>query len=89
MDVDEDTEIDWRSYMQQVDQYIAGEEDYLKIKGDTGPLVYPALHVYIYRGLHAITNNGTNIVLAQVYFSVLYLINLGLAMACYSAAKVF
>lgn len=75
--------------MQQVEHYIAGEEDYLKIKGDTGPLVYPALHVYIYRGLHAITNGGTNIVLAQVYFTIIYLINLGLAMACYSAAKVF
>lgn len=37
-----DTEIDWKAYMQQVAQYRSGERDYTLIKGDTGPLVYPA-----------------------------------------------
>ncbi len=31
-----DTEIDWRAYMQQVEQYRHGERDYTLIKGDTG-----------------------------------------------------
>lgn len=72
--------------MQQVEQFLAGERDYSLIKGDTGPLVYPALHVYIYSGLHAITQSGTNIVLAQVWFATLYVFNLGIAMLCYYAA---
>ena len=82
-----DTEIDWVAYMQQVQQFINGERDYPMIKGDTGPLVYPAIHVYIYRGLYEITQQGQNILLAQIYFSILYIFNLGLAMLCYMEAK--
>jgi len=37
-----DTEIDWKAYMQQIAQYRSGERDYTLMKGDTGPLVYPA-----------------------------------------------
>jgi alpha-1,3-mannosyltransferase len=33
-----DTEIDWKAYMEQVEQYLAGERDYALIKGETGPL---------------------------------------------------
>ena len=33
------TEIDWRAYMDEVGGYLGGERDYLKLKGDTGPLV--------------------------------------------------
>jgi len=33
-----DTEIDWKAYMQQVEQILQGERDYALIKGDTGPL---------------------------------------------------
>lgn len=32
----EDTEIDWKAYIQQVEQYRNGERDYTLIKGDTG-----------------------------------------------------
>ncbi|KAK5008097.1 hypothetical protein LTR28_004440 [Elasticomyces elasticus] len=81
------TEIDWRAYMQQVSQYIAGERDYVKIYGATGPLVYPAAHVYIYRALHAVTDGGEDVLLAQVIFAVVYLVALSLVMACYRAAK--
>lgn len=35
-----DTEIDWTSYMQQVELFLGGERNYAKLKGDTGPLVY-------------------------------------------------
>ncbi|KAK4963887.1 dolichyl-P-Man:Man(5)GlcNAc(2)-PP-dolichol alpha-1,3-mannosyltransferase [Elasticomyces elasticus] len=82
------TEIDWRAYMQQVSQYTAGERDYVKIYGATGPLVYPAAHVYIYRALHAVTDGGEDVLLAQVIFAVVYLVTLSLVMACYRAAKV-
>ena len=34
-----DTEIDWETYMYQVQLYIKGERDYSKISGPTGPLV--------------------------------------------------
>lgn len=82
-----DTEIDWKAYMQQVSQYIAGERDYVKLYGDTGPLVYPAAHVYIYRLLHYVTNEGEDIHLAQYIFMTLYLMTLALAMECYRQAK--
>ena len=35
-----DTEIDFTTYMRQVDVYLAGERDYSLIKGPSGPLVY-------------------------------------------------
>jgi alpha-1,3-mannosyltransferase len=34
-----DTEIDWSTYMQQIDKYLSGETNYTAITGDTGPLV--------------------------------------------------
>lgn len=44
------TEIDWVAYMQQVEAFLGGERDYTKIVGQTGPVVYPAGHLYIYTG---------------------------------------
>jgi len=35
-----DTEIDWKAYMQEVEGFLGGEHDYVKLRGDTGPLVY-------------------------------------------------
>lgn len=83
-----DTEIDWTAYMEQVSQYIAGELDYTKLYGGTGPLVYPAAHVYIYEILYKITDQGRDVPFAQMLFGVLYLLTLGIAMACYRKAKV-
>lgn len=74
--------------MQQVSQYLAGERDYTLLKGDTGPLVYPAAHVYIYSALSYLTDNGRNIRLAQILFWALYLEVLSVVMACYRLAKV-
>jgi alpha-1,3-mannosyltransferase len=74
--------------MQQVSQYLAGERDYVKIQGGTGPLVYPAAHVYIYSLLYWITEEGKNIRLAQGLFAAVYLLALGGVMACYRRAKV-
>ncbi len=83
-----DTEIDWKAYMEQVAQYVSGERDYTVIKGGTGPLVYPAAHVYIYTGLYYLTDKGKNIFLAQQIFAILYMVTLALVMACYRKAKV-
>jgi alpha-1,3-mannosyltransferase len=74
--------------MQQIALYIKGETNYYKIEGDTGPLVYPGLHVYIYRILYAVTGSGESILTAQVIFGVLYLGTLAVVMGAYRLAKV-
>jgi len=73
--------------MQQVAQYIAGECNYVKLYGDTGPLVYPAAHVYIYRLLYYLTDEGQDVRLGQYIFIGLYLVTLTLVMQCYRQAK--
>ncbi|KAI1126120.1 glycosyltransferase [Nemania abortiva] len=82
------TEIDWKAYMEQIEQYVAGERDYTVIKGGTGPLVYPAAHVYLYTALYYVTDKGKDIFLAQQLFAVLYMATLAVVMACYWRAKV-
>lgn len=74
--------------MEQVAQFVSGELDYTAIKGGTGPLVYPAAHVYTYTVLYYLTDEGKNIFLAQQIFAVLYMATLALVMACYSKARV-
>lgn len=66
------TEIDWSTYMQQVEVYRSGNYNYAEIKGDTGPCVYPGLHLYIYSILYQITNQGKNILRAQWIFMWFY-----------------
>lgn len=63
--------------MQEVEGVMSGTLDYSKLRGDTGPLVYPAGFVYVYSALHWITNDGTNIRLAQWIFLGLYLLLTG------------
>ncbi|CAH0548936.1 unnamed protein product [Brassicogethes aeneus] len=72
------TEIDWIAYMQEVEGFLNGTWDYQYLKGDTGPLVYPAGFVYIYSGLYYITSYGKNIHLAQYIFLMLYLAQIAL-----------
>lgn len=74
--------------MEQVKLFLDGERDYTRIEGGTGPLVYPAAHVYTYTALYYATDNGTNILRAQVIFAGIYLATLALVMACYRKAKV-
>ena len=64
------TEIDWSTYLQQVNLYLNGERDYVMIRGDTGPLVYPAGHLYFYSFL-----KDFSIYEAQWFFGVLYVLN--------------
>ena len=69
--------------MQQIALFLSGERDYTLIKGSTGPLVYPAAHVYVYSILYYLTDEGRNIVFAQVMFAILYLTTLAIVMGCY------
>lgn len=69
--------------MVQIRLFLDGERQYSKITGPTGPLVYPALHVYIYTALYHLTDEGTNILRAQVIFAGLYLTTLAVVLACY------
>ncbi|KAF3095182.1 dolichyl-P-Man:Man(5)GlcNAc(2)-PP-dolichol alpha-1,3-mannosyltransferase, variant 2 [Orbilia oligospora] len=73
--------------MEQISQYRAGERDYRNIKGGTGPLVYPAGHVYIYNWLYIFTDGGVRRERVQVAFWVAYMATLWLAMACYRQAS--
>ncbi|KAF2010061.1 glycosyltransferase family 58 protein [Aaosphaeria arxii CBS 175.79] len=82
------TEIDWTTYMEHIKIYLKGERDYRKIEGSTGPLVYPAAHVYIYRLLYSLTDEGRDIQMAQYLFALVYLFTLAIVMQCYRAAKV-
>jgi alpha-1,3-mannosyltransferase len=74
--------------MQQIEIYLKGERDYKKIVGDTGPLVYPGAHVWIYKQLYRLTDQGRDIQRAQYIFALLYLLTLGIVIQCYRKAKV-
>eukprot|EP01104_Vermistella_antarctica_P006209 TRINITY_DN16931_c0_g1_i1.p1 TRINITY_DN16931_c0_g1~~TRINITY_DN16931_c0_g1_i1.p1 ORF type:complete len:423 (+),score=90.65 TRINITY_DN16931_c0_g1_i1:228-1496(+) len=78
------TEIDWIAYMQEVGGPIEdGEYDYTQLRGDTGPLVYPAGFMYIYAVLYFITVKGKNILLGQYLFIALYIAFLAVVFAIY------
>ncbi|KAL4221776.1 dolichyl-P-Man:Man(5)GlcNAc(2)-PP-dolichol alpha-1 [Mactra antiquata] len=81
------TEIDWVAYMQEVEGVLNGTYDYFQLKGDTGPLVYPAGFVYIFSGMYYITNEGTNLRMAQYIFAVLYILSLLVIFDIYRRVK--
>ncbi|XP_037902876.1 lethal(2)neighbour of tid protein 2 [Hermetia illucens] len=78
------TEIDWVAYMQECEGFLNGTMNYALLKGDTGPLVYPAGFVYIYSGLYMLTSHGQNIRLAQYIFIGIYIAQLCLVLRLYS-----
>ncbi|KAF2829527.1 Dol-P-Man:Man(5)GlcNAc(2)-PP-Dol alpha-1,3-mannosyltransferase [Ophiobolus disseminans] len=82
------TEIDWSTYMQQIAIYLKGERDYTKISGSTGPLVYPGAHVWIYKYLYWLTDEGRDVKFAQYIFALVYLGTLGVVALCYRRARV-
>ncbi|UXI15859.1 Protein bric-a-brac 1 [Sarcoptes scabiei] len=71
-----DTEIDWSTYMQQVQCFLNGTLNYENISGNTGPIVYPAGHLYVYSLLYSITEKGSNIRKAQYIFATIYLLTI-------------
>uniref|UniRef100_A0A1I7Y3U4 dolichyl-P-Man:Man5GlcNAc2-PP-dolichol alpha-1,3-mannosyltransferase n=1 Tax=Steinernema glaseri TaxID=37863 RepID=A0A1I7Y3U4_9BILA len=81
------TEIDWSTYMQQVECYMNGTRNYTLISGDTGPIVYPAGHLFIYRFLYSLTDAGTNIRRAQYIFGALYILTILLVFRIYAKTR--
>lgn len=81
------TEIDWKAYMQECEGFLNGTLDYSKLRGDTGPLVYPAGFVYIYSLFYFLTNQGENIKLAQYVFIIIYLLQLYFVLRIYIKTK--
>ncbi|KAL1542650.1 dolichyl-P-Man:Man(5)GlcNAc(2)-PP-dolichol alpha-1,3-mannosyltransferase [Salvia divinorum] len=75
------TKIDWDAYMSQVTGFLGGKRDYSKLKGDTGPLVYPAGFLYIYSAIQYVT--GGEVHPAQILFGILYIVNLGMVLLIY------
>jgi alpha-1,3-mannosyltransferase len=61
------TEIDFKTYMQQVEHFWNGERDYYQISGDSGPLVYPAGFLYLFSAIKYLTSDG-DIMQAQLVF---------------------
>lgn len=81
------TEIDWKAYMQECEGFLNGTLDYSQLRGDTGPLVYPAGFVYIYSFLYLLTNQGENIKLAQYVFIGIYLLQLFFVLRIYIKSR--
>lgn len=81
------TEIDWKAYMQECEGFLNGTLDYSQLRGDTGPLVYPAGFVYIYSLFYFLTGQGENIRLAQYIFIGIYLLQLCLVLRIYIKTK--
>eukprot|EP01102_Stenamoeba_stenopodia_P007874 TRINITY_DN2222_c0_g2_i2.p1 TRINITY_DN2222_c0_g2~~TRINITY_DN2222_c0_g2_i2.p1 ORF type:complete len:422 (-),score=74.69 TRINITY_DN2222_c0_g2_i2:136-1401(-) len=78
------TEIDWVAYMEEVTGVLVeGHYDYLQLKGNTGPLVYPAGFVWLYSALYYLTDKGTDIRMAQYIFCVLHVLFLGVVFLIY------
>jgi len=67
------TEIDWTAYMEEVTAYEGGERNYEKIRGGTGPLVYPAGFLYLFSFLKRWTDEGRGVRKAQYAFLIMYL----------------
>ncbi|EPQ58193.1 glycosyltransferase family 58 protein [Gloeophyllum trabeum ATCC 11539] len=81
------TEIDWRTYMSQVELYIKGVRDYSLIEGPTGPLVYPAGHVYVHEFLYLLTGKGSNVGLSQQIYALLYILSLIIMCSIYRQTR--
>jgi alpha-1,3-mannosyltransferase len=73
--------------MQEVEGVVNGTFDYSQLKGDTGPLVYPAGFVYIFMIFYYVTSYGKNILLAQYMYAFLYIATLILVFRLYSKSK--
>eukprot|EP00947_MAST-08B_sp_MAST-8B-sp1_P002245 g2245.t1 len=68
------TKIDWDAYMSEVappmDQ---GDYDYTHLRGETGPLVYPAAFVWLYGALRRFAGgDGSDVRAAQWAFAAVY-----------------
>ena len=69
--------------MDEVKGFLDGDLDYMNLKGDTGPLVYPAGFVYFFSVLYYVTDNGKDIKFAQYIFLLIYILSI------YSVMKIY
>lgn len=74
--------------MEQINIIKSGELNYANIFGGTGPLVYPAGHVWIYRALSWLTYGTKNIYLGQAFFGWLYVLTLIIVFTIYLSLRV-
>jgi len=75
------TEIDYRTYLQIAQQYAEGERNYENLKGESGPIAYPAGFLYLFSGIYSLCAN--DISCAQSLFSFFYVTQLATMMAIY------
>ncbi|XP_055312404.1 lethal(2)neighbour of tid protein isoform X2 [Sitodiplosis mosellana] len=73
--------------MQECEGFLNGTTNYALLKGDTGPLVYPAGFVYIYTIFYYLTDHGRNIRLAQYCFVGIYLLQMYLMLKIYTKSR--
>ncbi|KAK9907969.1 hypothetical protein WJX75_000784 [Coccomyxa subellipsoidea] len=81
------TELDWVAYMEEVEGFLKGQLDYRELRGQTGPLVYPAGFVYVFAFLRWLTIGG-NIRAAQYVFALIYITTQAVVLWLYIKAKV-
>eukprot|EP01126_Amoeba_proteus_P003306 TRINITY_DN1109_c0_g1_i2.p1 TRINITY_DN1109_c0_g1~~TRINITY_DN1109_c0_g1_i2.p1 ORF type:complete len:355 (+),score=20.03 TRINITY_DN1109_c0_g1_i2:206-1270(+) len=73
--------------MSEVEGVHNGTFDYIQLKGDTGPLVYPGGFVLVFYLLYWLTDQGKNIYLAQFLFLFLYVAVQALVFAIYKHSQ--
>ena len=73
--------------MPYIDLVLQGERDYRELKGQTGPLVYPAGFVYVFAFLHKVTRGG-GIAAGQAAFTAVYLVAQAVVLWLYVKAQV-
>lgn len=76
------TEIDFKTYMQQIELINKGKLKYDEIYGDSGPIVYPGGFVQIYQIIKSLTDG--NIKEVQLIFSYLFTISIAFTCVIYS-----
>lgn len=83
------TKIDWDAYMQEVEGPIVhGEWNYANIRGETGPIAYPAGFVWLYTGLRAAAGgDGSNVRIAQWIFAGVYVFTQAVVFLIYARAR--
>ncbi|CCF60795.1 hypothetical protein KAFR_0L01850 [Kazachstania africana CBS 2517] len=83
------TEIDYKAYMEQIETIVYYKNlNYTEIEGGTGPLVYPAGHVMLYKIMHRLTDGMENLDKGQLWFRYLYMFTMLLQMLCYNKLSI-
>ncbi|CAK0838717.1 unnamed protein product [Prorocentrum cordatum] len=77
------TDVDWETYMVQVDAVLHGQFDYAQLRGPTGPIAYPAGFCWLYGLLRL---SGAAVAQAQVVFAGLYMATLAVVFQIYRQA---